>query len=487
MALLTPPKNEPYFDSNLYRKFFRFKYFLKYLKRSFRIQNCLSLNFSQMHPSTHINTNPRTQASMPCSPSTSTDFGSNFLDSDYIPKKRKSNFDDQNNGSPFLKPESGLEEIKKRSFFRDNSYNNLVLKARQLQPAYQLQLINIFNIRPSNQEGLFAFLESLRQYDKNTIMNVTKAVDFLYQKTLQQINREKINQQQQYAQNQVVLPKLGPIFSYDFNDVRYGYCEQENLILKEPIPIGMGEFNIKLQIPNIPEGFHVVIQTFIASVAPPIAKWPQSLIVIINGHQVKAPGPFFFPLIDTFDFGPNATIQVHCSHEPQTYAFLIRLAKYQSLKELVSMIKSKGLDDKYFNPRGSTIICPLKGKLMKYPGKGIHCTHSQCFDLKEYMRRAIIHRNWVCPICRQSTPIQELLYSTPTYELIHSAKCPLTIKMPMNPNKPQQITQELPTVLSQPENISAQQLPDIHFKDNDDFNDTGNFDMFDDMNLDFAL
>ena len=98
---------------------------------------------------------------MPCSPSTSTDFGSNFLDSDYIPKKRKSNFDDQNNGSPFLKPESGLEEIKKRSFFRDNSYNNLVLKARQLQPAYQLQLINIFNIRPSNQEGLFAFLESL--------------------------------------------------------------------------------------------------------------------------------------------------------------------------------------------------------------------------------------------------------------------------------------------------------------------------------------
>lgn len=438
-----------------------------------------------MLSSSHLNTNYQSQSSMPNSPPMPPNQMPKISNSFFVSKKRKANSNENNDGSPFLTGKSSANEMKKRSFFRDNNSSNLVLKARQLHPYYQNQLISMFQILPSNQNGLFAFLESLRQYDNDTVLNVTRTVEFFYQKNLN-ANNNPITNQQRIIRKQVGMPKLGPIFSYDFNDVRYGYCEQENMILKEPIPIGACDFNFQLQIPDIPDGYHVVIQSFIASVAPPISKWPQSLIVLINGQQVKGLGIFNFPLIDTFEFGPNANIQVHCSQEQQIYAFLIRLAKYQSLKELVSMIQSKNLNDEYFNPKGMSVICPINGKLMKYPGKGIHCTHSQCFDLKEYMIRALNHRNWVCPICRQSTPIEDLFFSKPTYELIQAAKKPFSFQMPVNQNQVQQISQQkLPEVYSPTEKIPKRFLSDTSPNENDDFSDYSNFNIFDDFSFDF--
>ncbi|KAH0792975.1 MIZ zinc finger family protein [Histomonas meleagridis] len=45
------------------------------------------------------------------------------------------------------------------------------------------------------------------------------------------------------------------------------------------------------------------------------------------------------------------------------------------------------------------------------PGRGIHCTHSQCFDIPEFLiMQNPENPNWICPICSAPLSIETICY-----------------------------------------------------------------------------
>lgn len=55
-------------------------------------------------------------------------------------------------------------------------------------------------------------------------------------------------------------------------------------------------------------------------------------------------------------------------------------------------------------------ICPITQQVIDKAGRGVHCTHTQCFDLRAFIKRGLSTGNWECPICGQSIPLEELRY-----------------------------------------------------------------------------
>jgi hypothetical protein len=140
--------------------------------------------------------------------------------------------------------------------------------------------------------------------------------------------------------------------------------------------------------------------------------------------MVKGPGVSNLALIDTHHFGSTGVLRISCAVEPTASALLIRVARYYKLSELVLEVKKR-------SPKGDpksqqfgtlSVLCPITGKLMKNPGKGKNCQHGQCFDLKPYMKRCTMARNWLCPICHMSATVNDLWYSYSMAECIARAR-----------------------------------------------------------------
>ena len=58
----------------------------------------------------------------------------------------------------------------------------------------------------------------------------------------------------------------------------------------------------------------------------------------------------------------------------------------------------------------STNICPISQTTIDKPGRGVNCTHSQCFDLKNFIVRAMEMNVWDCPVCGRPISFEELRY-----------------------------------------------------------------------------
>lgn len=68
-------------------------------------------------------------------------------------------------------------------------------------------------------------------------------------------------------------------------------------------------------------------------------------------------------------------------------------------------------------PSLSSIIsdfCPISHSLINKPGRGCNCTHPQCFDLQEFLRRGLQEGIWTCPVCNREIPFEDLRYD-PTF------------------------------------------------------------------------
>jgi hypothetical protein len=48
------------------------------------------------------------------------------------------------------------------------------------------------------------------------------------------------------------------------------------------------------------------------------------------------------------------------------------------------------------------LTCTLSTERLKYPARGIFCTHNQCFDLYNFLVLTSLSTNprWTCPFCR---------------------------------------------------------------------------------------
>ncbi|OHT04619.1 MIZ zinc finger family protein [Tritrichomonas foetus] len=55
-------------------------------------------------------------------------------------------------------------------------------------------------------------------------------------------------------------------------------------------------------------------------------------------------------------------------------------------------------------------IDPILKNRMQYPGRGMNCSHCQCFDLKNFLEYSRNTGNWNCPICGKVLDFNELRY-----------------------------------------------------------------------------
>ena len=66
-------------------------------------------------------------------------------------------------------------------------------------------------------------------------------------------------------------------------------------------------------------------------------------------------------------------------------------------------------DDEIFEDKVEVSLqCPVTLLPMKYPARGLHCRHQQCFDLAPFLHACHRRNLWVCPLCSQPTLFHEL-------------------------------------------------------------------------------
>lgn len=350
-----------------------------------------------------------------------------------LQKKRRSCTNDEGKGShAFLGKSTPVpSDNGKKTFFRTSNqqavcqFSQLCSQIVSSPPPIQLKLAVCLGLIPPNVNRLYSYLQSITPTDMDTINNIKMVFNDVMNgnstsKPFLRISRPEVPTKENIHKT----IKLGPMSSYDYFDFRFVHSEMEEHLFKAPILIGLQNFNLSFQIPDLGPDYRVLMQSFLAQTAPPSLQWPQSLCLYSNKIIIKGPGFFTYPFIDLTDFGHHADITITCGKELKPFALLIRAAQIRTFKQMLEIIMSSGNQDTHFNKQEAYLICPISGKLMKYPGKGKNCRHAQCFDLIKYMKFCTQFRKWSCPICHQDTPFYDLIFSKPTMDLIKLAAVP---------------------------------------------------------------
>eukprot|EP00011_Vannellida_sp_DIVA3-517-6-12_P011036 CAMPEP_0114622924 /NCGR_PEP_ID=MMETSP0168-20121206/9984_1 /TAXON_ID=95228 ORGANISM="Vannella sp., Strain DIVA3 517/6/12" /NCGR_SAMPLE_ID=MMETSP0168 /ASSEMBLY_ACC=CAM_ASM_000044 /LENGTH=643 /DNA_ID=CAMNT_0001834147 /DNA_START=93 /DNA_END=2024 /DNA_ORIENTATION=- len=69
-----------------------------------------------------------------------------------------------------------------------------------------------------------------------------------------------------------------------------------------------------------------------------------------------------------------------------------------------------------------SLRCPLGFIRIESPGKGINCTHVQCFDLETYVQFGKNQMEWFCPVCTKRLPVKDLRRSKYFSSILEFAK-----------------------------------------------------------------
>ena len=334
-------------------------------------------------------------------------------------------------GSAFLNP--GRARNNHIPFFRrpdiDLSVRDMTVRINSLSPDQQNLLAQRLGLKPT-QAALWAYMRDVQLSDKKTIHNIQNILNEI---TLPMGARvlppppakaaPTIMKPAKRKESKAKMPKLGPISSYSFVDIRYSYCDQEGMVLKDAVLIGTEKFEMKLSVPDLPPSMRVVIQCFTVGMVPAIIRWPSTSQIVVNDVPVKLTGLCNFPLIDASEFGERPEIEITCNNEGTPYALVVRVAKYRSFSEIADEVRADQVDNTPFSGQAvPSVMDPVSGKLMKYPGKGVNCTHDQCFDIKQFLKRCNRTRQWACPICNKPLPIHELRLCAKMAEVISVAK-----------------------------------------------------------------
>ena len=97
---------------------------------------------------------------------------------------------------------------------------------------------------------------------------------------------------------------------------------------------------------------------------------------------------------------------------------MLRYSCYQSFSQIVLNMKNEQSLQEYLQQDEISLLSPISGKIMENPGRGKNCSHTQCFELKEYLRLGTMTQKWNCPICNMPLPPSELIYSHATKVLV---------------------------------------------------------------------
>ncbi|EAX97005.1 MIZ zinc finger family protein [Trichomonas vaginalis G3] len=330
---------------------------------------------------------------------------------DFSLKRRSNSVDQQqekDEGKAFLMPKSSLPPKANKYFFIDKeplTHQQLLAQISKLSNVRIFRVAVCLNLRPANIETLKFFISRISLTDEMMLDKVEKALSM--------------------ATTKVTPGVQGPInpssTDYPFFDIRYKPFENGPAITDKPIDMGLAPVTFSFQIPILPPDIRIILQSFLVGVSPPMVRWPQTLSIFVNNCLIKPQGIFNCMLIDLSQFPPGSIVTITSAQETAQYKFIVRCAKYYTYNVIIQSIKAFP-NNEYFNEAELSLICPLTGQPLKFPGKGNHCRHTQAFNLKAYLKRGVSTGKWYCPICGNYSPLEALIYSFKTEEALNLVK-----------------------------------------------------------------
>lgn len=333
---------------------------------------------------------------------------------DFSTKKRSnSEIKDQENkekGTAFLRAAVQIPEKPKKSYFMDKepiSANSLLNQINLLSSSQAFKVALSLNIRPPSIETLQFFVSRISTADQPMLERVQSAIY-----TVTNMNRVPQSRSTEIATE------------YPTPDLRYKLSMTSISVIDKPMIVGQSHINFTFQLPELEPHQHVVVQSFLVGVSPPSIQWPASLVIRINGVTIKPAGQFSFSKIDLSQFPAESTVTIQTAPEGSSFVLVIRVLDFTSIKDFIEKIKNSPSRSEVFNEIDLSLICPITGFPLKDPGKGINCTHTQAFEIKEYIKLGIQRGSWICPICGLPTPPNVLMYSHATKNaLLEFSEC----------------------------------------------------------------
>lgn len=331
-------------------------------------------------------------------------------------------------GKIFLAASTNKIDNNKKNFFNYNQ--NIVRRAYTPEEIYvQFSTLNDrqlwfvaqqLKLPDPSREKILACVESVKATETEKLVCLTELYDSVV----------KVSTQLPSPQG------TGPVTSYPLNDIRFVHCPEESMLMPTPVLVGTMNFYKKFIVEKIPSGCNVILQSFIAGVAPATVGWPKTLSIWINDSLVKSSTlnskfKCNYINIDLSDFLPNFTLIITCEPENHPYVLLLRVVKFVSVSQIVQSIKNKSYPKDFMDETHAEIFSPRPAAILKYPGRSYNCEHSQCFNLKQFIKLAMIMNRWQCPICGAPAEIKHLYYSHKTDEYMMKVK---SASQPVSPN-----------------------------------------------------
>ena len=341
---------------------------------------------------------------VPKTPSTSIDLGI----------KRRGNIfnDSKQKGTPFIGVRKERSVQPKKCFFRDDEEDeteNLkeicFTKARKLSQQQCSRVCNELHISPPTINILNQFIESINSTDSHSLSMILTLID---------------------KQNQVKGEQLGMkqpgISESTLIDCRYKIIDSPlcSTVLEKTV-IGSSPFDTSFEMPKLPPDMHVVLQCFISDGTRQGICFPSSLRVFANGVQIKSPGYFPFPILDLSKYNQSCTIRIVCSQEAQPFLIEAMAVQYTEYSKIIENIRNLPPVEEKIEPGTVSLLDPITGRLMNNPCRGIECQHNNCFEMKTFLKISNSNHKWYCPICKQHLPLDKLIFSHRTYEMIRMA------------------------------------------------------------------
>lgn len=316
----------------------------------------------------------------------------NIIQNNLRQKRRNDNSHQKSVGIAFLNRGCCVPKKTCASWFRAMPTKDEIIQIARQNPQAIPYVMQKLNLTFNSAQEFEMFIGSIDPNDTNFL------------KTLRDHFNQAINQRIS------ILPPLQEI-EYPFSDIRYSKAEIKHQMLSQPIILGASDQEISLNPPPITTGNHIVLQSFISGVQPPVIKWPQSLSIYVNDKLVKPPCIIRHLLIDLTYFGQVKSIRITYHKERNFYVLILREASYRSFDEIINEMQSLPVTDEVFREEELSLLCPISGEIMKEPGKGRNCNHTQSFDLKNFLQIATIQHRWICPVCNQNLEFSDLIYS----------------------------------------------------------------------------
>lgn len=75
-----------------------------------------------------------------------------------------------------------------------------------------------------------------------------------------------------------------------------------------------------------------------------------------------------------------------------------------------------------------SLVCPLGLTRMNLPCRGTQCGHLECFDGSLFLQMNELTPKWICPICHEIIPYQDLVVDGYFSEVLSCKELPLDCK-----------------------------------------------------------